>query len=426
MCCAQTDQLRAYARSIFERAVDAADPARALRRTLVDHPFPVPDQGGRTILIAIGKAAPAMLKQALANVHGEYSALAVTHYENDMVVPGATVMHAAHPVPDEKGLRAGKAVTGLLQSATSKDRVIALISGGGSALLPAPVHGVDLLDKAETNRVLLSAGLNILQMNLIRQQLSDLKGGGFLRHAAPSSVTGYILSDVIGDDLRVVASGPTVAPIGSNADACRVGHEAGIWMQLPQSVRNVLEHGRTGNILQPANNILIGSNRVSLKAAQDYAAQHFDSRIVSDQLVGDVCEAAKTIADAAGLVSQRHPVALLFGGETTVKLAGNGKGGRNQELALRVAQLLSKRLRSRDWVFLSGGTDGRDGPTDAAGGITCSGSLSRMDDHLDIDRALANNDSYRVLSELNDLLVTGATGTNVADIQCLLIGDKRG
>ena len=227
--------LRDSAAAIFAAAVTAADPAASLRGRLQATPLPTPKPGGRSILIAIGKAAPAMMAEAMQHVRGEYIALAVTHAENKTHVPGATVLTSAHPIPDERGLKAGRQIIALLSEARKQDQIIALISGGGSALVPAPVDGLTLSDKIAVNEVLLSSGLDIGRVNLVRQHLSRIKGGGFLWHGSPAPVTAYILSDVIGDDLRAVASGPTSLPIGSHADARRTCIEAGIWHRLPKA-----------------------------------------------------------------------------------------------------------------------------------------------------------------------------------------------
>ena len=420
--------LRERARAIFGRAVEAADPSAALADKLASDPFPVPAAGGRTILIAIGKAAPAMLSQALTHVDGDCEAIAVTHYENEMDVPGGTVIRAAHPVPDENGVAAGERIIEILSTASSDDQVIALISGGGSALVPAPVEGVSLPEKAQVNRLLLGSGTDIVRMNLVRQQLSRLKGGGLLRHASPAPVTAYILSDVIGDDLRAVASGPTVSPIGMREDARRVCEEAGIWDDLPASVRAHMEAKEIDRaVIPPAQNHLIGSNRLSLMAACAEAEKDFEAKIISDCLTGDVAEAAEAIVQAARAKKSDASVALLFGGETTVQIRGDGLGGRNQELALRIAMLASEIGNERDWLFLSGGTDGRDGPTEAAGGFADAGTCDRIvAAGGDPAALLANNDSNRALALADDLLVTGATGTNVADIQVFLWGPAKG
>lgn len=417
----QIDTLRTQARLLFDAAVRAADPAHAVQRGLATAPVPPTNPGGRTFLIAIGKAAPAMLGEAMKAFPDAHVALAVTHHENDATLPKADVMRAGHPVPDEAGARAAQRVMEILFNATADDRVIALISGGGSALLPAPPPGVSLTDKARLNDLLLSAGLDIVHMNLVRQQVSLLKGGGFVRQAAPAPVYAYLLSDVIGDDLRAIASGPTVSPIGTPAEAIKTLQDAGIWDVTPASIRTHLEQAQhdTPAPLPVVTNTLVGSNRLSLEAMRDTAEEiGLSTRIVSDALTGDVGDAAHEVL--AELIARPEPTALLFGGETTVKLTGTGRGGRNQELALRVATQAPD--ITANWVFLSGGTDGRDGPTDAAGGLVDAGTLPRITAAgQDVTALLANNDSYAALAAAGDLLMTRATGTNVADVQVLLI-----
>jgi len=388
-----------------------------VRRGFAKAPPPDAHPDGRTIVIAIGKAAPAMLREAMALLPRADTALAVTHHENDATLPGAEIMRAGHPVPDDAGERAAQRVIETLESATEKDRVIALISGGGSALLPAPVPGVSLGDKAKLNDLLLSAGLDIVKMNEVRQQVSRLKGGGFTQLAAPAPVAAYLLSDVIGDDLRAIASGPTVSPIGTPRSAIETLKTAGIWDETPASIQDHLTHQShtSGTASHDARNTLVGSNRLSLQAMLAKAQElGFAAHIASDTLVGDVSTAAALIRDHMTTVSK--PTALLFGGETTVKLTGTGRGGRNQELALRVALTAPDLLQS--WVFLSGGTDGRDGPTNAAGGIVDASTAARIPN---ADALLANNDSYAALKAADALLITQATGTNVADVQVLLI-----
>lgn len=400
-----TTDLRRTARDLFDVAVRAADPALALRQSLVQAPFPK----GRPILIALGKAAVPMLREALLHLPDAKSIL-ITNAENNTQIVGVQTFIAGHPVPDQIGELAGQAVMAALDQATEQDCIIALISGGGSAMLPAPVAGVTLAEKMHVSKLLLSGGFSITEMNLVRQHLSRLKGGGFLRTKAP--VSAYILSDVIGDDLRVIASGPTTDPIGTRADAVALLQP--IWAKLPASVQSHLT--RPAPELAPrraAQNHLIGSNRQSLNAVLKAAPN--GARIVNAALIGDVADAADQIAQAA-ITAPRGAQCLIFGGETTVTLRGTGRGGRNQELALRVA--LKLQGFDQDWVFLSGGTDGRDGPTDAAGGIVDGGSLGRMHNPL---AQLDNNASYDALLSSSDLLMTGGTGTNVADVQILLI-----
>ncbi len=405
---AEIDHMRDRAQRIFAAGVEAADPGAAVARALAR------DRGGWRQVIAVGKAARGMTAAAL-QVLGPIPALVVTNYENAAPLAGAEVLAAGHPVPDAAGEAAARAVEARLAEACLGDRVLMLISGGGSALLPAPADGLTLADKAAVNRLLLASGADITEMNLIRQQLSRLKGGGLLRAAAPAQVTALILSDVVGDDLRVIASGPTVAPIGTAHQARAALDALGLWDRLPGAVRRHLERAVEPAPLPEAENRLIGSNAISVAAMAGAAP---GARVVEAPLVGDVADAAARIWNTAG-----GPGTWLFGGETTVVLRGEGLGGRNQELALRVALEAEARGVAGPWVFLSGGTDGRDGPTEAAGGIVDPGSLDRMRAAgVEPAELLARNDSHAALAASGDLLVTGATGTNVADLQVLIRG----
>jgi hydroxypyruvate reductase len=389
---------------VFMAGVAAADPYSAVMSHAGDLTQPAQ-------IIAVGKAAVSMARAAL-EVFPHTPCRVVTNYENAVDLVGATVMAAGHPVPDAQGFAAAKAVLSDLAVATGP--VLALISGGGSALLPAPVDGVSLADKAQLNAALLGAGIDIVQMNLVRQQISKIKGGGVLRAAAPHCVTALILSDVVGDDLSAIASGPTVAPLGTKADACAILKAAQIWDDVPVTIRNHLSGPDVALRLPDARNILVGSNPQSVAAMLTVAPQGI---CLPMAIEGDVADAARLICD------QSRAGITLWGGETTVQLRGNGRGGRNQELALRIA-LEAQRRGWSDWTCLQGGTDGRDGPTDAAGGLVDTGTLARIR-HAggDLDALLANNDSYRALKMAGDLLITGATGTNVADLGILIRND---
>ena len=313
-------------------------------------------------------------------------------------------MTRAEPIP-LNGADAANAVIAALQSAGGP--VLALISGGGSALLPAPAGDLTLADKARVNELLLGSGLDIVAMNMIRQQLSDLKGGGFLRQAAPHPVTALILSDVVGDDLAAIASGPTVGPIGTAALAISGLQDAGLWDNLPAVVRQHLQTAKMPPALPDAQNILVGSNSQSVAAMKDVAPH---AHVISEPVEGDVANAARIICDQSVIGT------TVWGGETTVVLKGNGRGGRNQELALRIA--LEAEFRGwTTWTCLQGGSDGRDGPTDAAGGMVDQDTLGKI---ADLDALLASNDSYAALSQAGDLLMTDATGTNVADLGVMI------
>ncbi len=399
--------LRAEAARIFQAGVAAADPASAVRRALIGEPVV-----GRVTVIALGKAAGAMMEEALLHVE-VVQALVVTNAENYCEVVGAEVIVGEHPVPSDGSVAAGAALLDMVAGLGPEEQVLALISGGGSALAIAPVDGVCAGDKQAANGVLLASGMDINQVNLVRQCLSRLKGGGVLA-ATDASVRALILSDVIGDDLRVVASGPTVGRVGSHRDARAVLEAAGVWDRMPVSVKAHLETDEGVPVARRAQNQIVGSNRMSLEAM---VAACGGGMIVDDALEGDVAEAAEKVL--AAMRAAKGDCTLIFGGETTVKLQGNGVGGRNQELAVRVAQ--GAQGVAGNWVFLSGGTDGRDGPTDAAGGLVDAGTVARMEAAgVPVADVLANNDSYHGLRAAGDFLVTGGTGTNVADVQVFL------
>ena len=395
-----TAEARARLERLFAAGVAAADPGAAVARHIGKVTPPA-------LIVAFGKAAPRMAAAALAAFPGT-RCLVVTHHENAAPLAGATVWGAGHPVPDEAGAAAAQAVLAAVRGAGGP--VLALVSGGGSALLPAPAGALTLADKAQVNRALLGAGLDIGQMNLIRQQLSDIKGGGLLRAAAPWPVTALILSDVVGDDLSTIASGPTVAPLGDAAAARALLQGAGLWDSLPPAVRAHLDTPRAAPPLPPATNILIGSNAQSLAAMQAAAGE---ARVLPAPVTGDVAAAARHICGHAG------PGLTLWGGETTVRLRGRGRGGRNQEMALLIAQEAEARGWGQ-WACLQAGTDGRDGPTDAAGGLVDAGTLARIAAAGgNVAALLADNDSYAALALAGDLLITGPTGTNVADLGLL-------
>ncbi len=394
--------------ALFQIGVQAAKPADAVHKALAELPDFAPTQ-----VIAFGKAACAMAGAALETLPKPRHAMVVTNPENAAPLAGAEIFVAAHPVPDEQGLRAACTVMTMLEKADAGDSILALISGGGSALLPAPMPGLSLADKAEVSRLLLGAGLDITMMNAVRQHLSRLKGGGFLRMASPARVTALILSDVIGDDLRAIASGPTAAPILPRADVVALLRDAELWERLPTTARTILARPDPDADLPAARNILIGSNAKSLEAM---AGARQDALRDPIPLVGDVNEAAQRVVAQL----RNGPGLTLMGGETTVRLRGTGRGGRNQELALRVALALDGQA---GWRFLSAGTDGRDGPTEAAGAIVDGGTCARIRAKGgDPVALLANNDSFAALEGAGDLLITGGTGTNVADLQILSVG----
>jgi len=447
-----TETLRQQAIAFFQAGVAAADPYQAVKSALLaddkqlhlrlDLTDAVKLRTGnwpRIHLIAFGKAACAMAAAARDTLPAQQLAgkgIAVTTYDNVTTVEHIEVIGAGHPLPDAAGLQAAKLVTEHARSAQHGDLVLVLVSGGGSALLPAPADALTLDEKIATTNLLLACGADINQINCVRKHLSRLKGGGLAKLAAPADLHALILSDVLGDDLSAIASGPTVADDTRFADAIAVLKSYKVWEQIPALVQSHLLQGEQGlqaetpksgdEIFKNTSHMLIGSNSISVDAVLNAAAeQHYRTDLYSKHLSGEARLVAGKLAAYAKTLQtngQKQPTAIIAGGETTVTLTGNGKGGRNQEMALAFALAAEQYGLTGDWTFLSGGTDGRDGPTDAAGGIVDSGTLQRIrQTGLDPVAMLNNNDAYSALKAANDLLMTGATGTNVADLQILLL-----
>jgi glycerate 2-kinase len=424
---AGTDTLTDDARAIFKTGVTAADPYHAVLSMLEVHDGEW-SEAAKIHVIAAGKAAVPMMQAALDFLpHGKVAeALAVTNYENVRDIEGATVIGASHPLPDENGAEGARRIEKIAHDAGAADLVICLISGGASALLPAPAEGITLDEKIRANDLLLKSGADIVAMNTVRKALSRLKGGGLARAISPAQGLALILSDVPGDDLAIIASGPTVPDPVEPGAALAIVKRFGLETKMPASVMAHLEkraHEPQPDFVQTTENILVGSNRISLHAAEN-AAHHrgYETVILSEWLEGDVAGAAKAFHEAASKATGGK-VAILAGGETSVQVTGSGKGGRNQEMALRFAMLCEADPLSRDWAFLSGGTDGRDGPTDAAGGIVTADTVRMLKAKgLSAADYLTNNDAYHALKAADALVMTGATGTNVADLQVLLLG----
>lgn len=425
--------IRQNALSIFQAGIAAADPYQAVKRHLVPELL---GNYSKIHLIAFGKAACAMIKAAREIIPAQVPAgrgIAVTNYENVSRIDDVDVIGAAHPLPDAAGLKAARIIAERAHNAKENELVLVLVSGGGSALIPYPAGQITLQEKIAATNLLLACGATINQVNCVRKHLSVLKGGGLARMAVPANLHALILSDVLGDDVSAIASGPTVADGSTYADAIEVFKAKGIWEQAPAHVREHLEQGALGKIDEtpkPGDDIfkttsytLIGSNTISVNAMLQ-AAQSlgYETKLYSGRLCGEAGEEAEKLVIHAKALRVKKPIALLAGGETTVTLKGNGRGGRNQEMALAFALAAERHGLTGNWTFLSGGTDGRDGPTDAAGGIVDSYTIKRMTQAgVNPAELLENNDSYTALKTSDDLVITGATGTNVADLQILLI-----
>jgi len=346
------------------------------------------------------------------------------------------LLEAGHPVPDEDGLRAAAEVERFVAGCAPGDWVLALLSGGGSALLPAPAGGISLAEKQAVTSLLLASGADIVEMNAVRKHLSRLKGGGLARAAAPARVATLVLSDVVGDPLDVIASGPTVPDPSTFADALAVVERRGLLERVPPGVRARLEAGARGEIAETpkpgdplfarARTHLVATNRIALAAAARKArALGYRPLLLTSTLTGEAREVAGVLAAVAREARRSgHPLAppccILSGGEPTVTLRGNGKGGRNQELALAAALAVAG---LEETVILSAGTDGTDGPTDAAGALADGATALRARAAgLDPRRHLEANDAYPLFDALGDLVRTGPTQTNVMDVQLVLLG----
>jgi glycerate 2-kinase len=437
--------LRQDALSIFKAGIAAADPYQAVRHYLTPELL---SHYAKVHVIAFGKAACAMAQAAQDIIPGGMLAgrgIAITNYENATPVDNVDVIGASHPLPDAAGLDGARLIADRVRSAKENELVLVLVSGGGSALIPYPAGQITLQEKIATTDLLLACGATINQINCIRKHLSLLKGGGLARMAMPANVHALILSDVLGDDPSSIASGPTVADETTYADAIEILKDKGIWDRVPVNIRQHLEQGKLGHIAEtpkPGDDIfkntghtLIGSNTISVNAMLEAArklgyltelySKHLsgEARTVGAALVAQCIERRLPKVGALGEAApQDKPIALLAGGETTVTLKGTGRGGRNQEMALAFALAAEQHGLTGNWAFLSGGTDGRDGPTDAAGGLVDNNTVKRMAQAgVNPVELLENNDSYNALKASDDLVNTGATGTNVADLQILLI-----
>jgi hydroxypyruvate reductase len=433
---------------VMAAALAAVDPAAALRRHLrrENDTLIAGTQRydlasiERIFVVGAGKAGAAMLT-ACAEVLGDALTAGIVVTKTDAgtelsAPPCCRLLPAGHPVPDQRGPAAAAAITDLLADTTERDLVITLISGGGSALLTRPAPGIALDDLQALTRDLLASGAGINEINSLRKHLDLVKGGGLARMAAPAPIVALILSDVVGNPLDVIASGPTVADSSSFADALAVLERYALLEKAPAAIRERLEAGQRGKVeetLKPGDpifarvhNLLIAGNRQAAEAARDAAeSEGFQSLLLTTYLQGEAREAGRFLAAVAHEVAETgrpiaRPCCIIAGGETTVTLRGKGRGGRNQELALGA---LRDFAGIENALLIALASDGDDGPTDAAGAVISGASLARAAEmSLDRDAALANNDAYPFFAALDDLLLPGPTGTNVNDLNFVFMG----
>lgn len=445
-------QLRKNALKLFQIGIDAADSYQAVKNCLAvfenhfEFALDLNDRSkkrcgrwDRVHIIAFGKAACRMAKAAEEVIPNHRLAgmpIAITNYENKIALKNIEVIGASHPIPDKAGQKAAEYIAEILKKTQPEELVLILLSGGGSALIPYPAAGITLEDKQLTTDLLLASGADIQQINCVRKHLSQIKGGYLAKLAAPADVHSLILSDVLGDDLSTIASGPTQPDSTTFAEALSILKEKNILHKVPENVLNLLHNGFQGLVnetpkasdsyFRNSTHTLIGSNTISLNAVINQATKlGYKSLVFSQHLSGEARFVAEQFVLYAKQSSENYftqPLAILAGGETTVTLNGKGRGGRNQEMALAFAIAAEKHGLKGRWTFLSAGTDGVDGPTDAAGGLVDPGTLARIkESKANPENRLNNNDSYSALKKSLDLVMTGATGTNVADLQVLLM-----
>jgi glycerate 2-kinase len=437
--------------AVQRAALAAVEPGAAVRRQ-------VQRQGERLVIggqtydlatveriwvVGGGKAAAAMVAVLYGildeRLTGGLVVTKVGHADPRLDAGPVEIVEAGHPVPDESGVRATRRMADLLAGATERDLVLAVISGGGSALLTLPATGLSLADLQGTTDLLLRSGATIVELNAVRKHLSQIKGGEMARLAGQAPVAALILSDVVGDPLDAIASGPLSPDPTTFADAWAVLERYGLVERVPPAVRERLRAGRQGRLADTpkpgaalfgrVHTAIVGSNRLAAEAAVEAAhARGLNALLLSTFVEGEARQVARVAAALARELAgydrpMRRPACLVWGGETTVTVRGGGKGGRNQELALAAALAMEG---VPGVVLVALGTDGTDGPTDAAGAVATGETVARARS-LGLDPAahLADNDAYPFFHALGDLIRTGPTGTNVNDLMFLFAFDER-
>lgn len=436
-----TERLREDALTLYRQGIKAVDPRTAVHRCVQREGEQLRFGDGEAAaivdlaacesvcVVGAGKASGAMAA-ALEELLGDRltrGVVAVPHGTPNLT-KRIRLMPAAHPVPDEAGLIAAREIAGLAAAAGKNDLLIAIFSGGGSALLPAPAGAIALGEKQRVTRLLLRSGADIGEVNTIRKHLSFLKGGRLARLAAPARVASLLISDVIGDDPGTIASGPTAPDPTTAADALRIVQSRGLDRELPPAVRAFLHHHdaetpKPGDpLFDDVRNFIVARNADALDAIARMAeTMGYTPVVFAGNVQGEAREAAAAHIMRCREIARTHragPLCCVSGGETTVTVHGSGKGGRNQEFALAAAMAM------KGWngaVLLSAGTDGIDGSTTAAGAFADGRTIDRGRSlGFDPEVFLRENDSNSFFFGLNDILVIGATGTNVMDVQILV------
>jgi glycerate 2-kinase len=385
-------------------------------------------------VIGGGKAGGKMA-QAVEEIMGKHVTAGVVNipYGTNQKTKVIELNEASHPVPDERGVAGTLRIMELAKQAKEDDLVICLISGGGSSLMPLPREGLSLKDKQALTNSLLKSGANITEINIVRKHLSAFKGGWLAKKTYPATLLNFVLSDVMGDSLDSIASGPAVPDSSTFSDAIKVLEKYGLWLKAPVSIRKILSEGARGLleetpkpndlVFEKVCNFVLGNNRTASQAAVDFlGSKGLHTLLLADLLAGEAKEVGRALAKLAsesfGCADNSRSLGVVAGGETTVTVKGKGLGGRNQELALSAALNLKE---FGECVIACFSTDGVDGPTDAAGAIIDGSTLKRARLlGLDPEKYLSHNDSYSFFLKLGDLIFTGATGTNVNDLAVIM------
>lgn len=430
--------LREDAKKIYLSSIAKLDPSRTVYDYLSSNSI-VKSRLEKIYPVAFGKASISMMSGLLNYLKDQFPEIPI--HEKPIVISNnsqETIEHSvdlhfsSHPIPTQKSVEAGDKVINYISSSSDKDLVIFLISGGASALLSKPPSSIALKDKITLTDLLLKSGASINEMNTVRKHMSDIKGGRLTKFAEPSPCYSLIISDVINDDISSIASGPTTHDKTTYKDAENILNSYNLLDKTPLSIVDHINNGISGKIEESPKDIIncenkiISSNRLYREQLASFAKKHgYHPVLIQRDIIGEAKEEAFFLIDQINKHIDNmsdKPLAIISGGETVVNMQGSGKGGRNQELALSFLANNKKINTQREWLLLSVGTDGIDGPTDAAGGIIDNTSVKyMMESNNNINDFLSNNDSYNYLKEINSLFITGPSGTNVADVQLILV-----
>jgi glycerate 2-kinase len=429
----------------LKAALDAADPRQLIksRVTLRGNQLRIDErsfdlQKSENVYVVGGGKASGAMAEAMEAVLGDHitgGAINVPYQSGPYAVSRIRLQEASHPVPDESGVKGTRQILDVARHADENDLIICLISGGGSSLMPLPRRDISLSNKKLVTEALLNSGAPINEINTVRKHLSDFKGGWLAKSAYPAIVINLILSDVLGDPLDFIASGPSVPDSTTFQEAIEVLEKYKLWNDMPESVKNVLLDGRNGLLeetpkkddkaFQKVHNFIVGNNRLATLAAHtELRSIGLNTLYLTSYLEGEARHVGTVLAAIAREIAATgnpvaRPAAVVVGGETTVSVVGQGAGGRNQEIALGAALKIQG---MRGVAIGSASTDGVDGPTDAAGALVDGRTIRRSKSlGLNAEQFLMDNNSYALFSELGDLIFTGPTGTNVNDVSIIVV-----